>query len=109
MPGVGGMEHNVRDSQGRYCAYLEIYFPYDKFYKWENEAEIKANIKKKIEDAIGQPINQRLYSKPHQDMSSFYEELREKFEPKMKTLGSIFDIDSMIAHGIVFRLRMTAE
>jgi len=108
MPGVGGMEYSIRDHSGRFCAYLEVFFPYERLSPWENEAEIKSKIKKKIEDAIGQPISQRIYSKPHEDMSAFYETLKENFETKLKSLGTNFDIDSMISHGMVFRMGLSA-
>ena len=106
--GKGEMEYLERDSQGRLTAYLEIYFP-DKFTKLDEADHVPEKIKKKIEDAIHQPIKQRITSNKDEDSSKFYDRLRENFEPKIKTLGAKFEFDSMISHGMVFRIQMRAQ
>lgn len=106
MPGVGGMENVYRDNSGRLSARLEIYFP-DQLTDREKDHGAAEKIKQKIEIAIGQPINQRIASNPNEDISQFYERLREKFEPKLKQISESVDFDSLISHGMVFRLKMT--
>ena len=106
---AGGEGNVVKDHNGCYSANLEVFFPYERLSPWENEAEIKAKIKKKIEDAIGQPIRQRIVSSPNTDISMFYESLIEHFEPKLKAIAEgSFVFDSMVSHGIVFRIGLSA-
>ena len=106
--GKGEMEYLVRDSQGRLTARLEIYFP-DKFTKIDEADHVPEKIKQKIESAIGHPISIRIASNKDEDSSKFYDRLKNIFEPKIKTLGAKFEFDSMISHGMVFRMQMKVE
>lgn len=100
-------DHLIRDHQGRLSARLEVYFP-DKLTKWDNGKNVEEKIRQNIETAIQQPIKQRISSRPNEDISQFYEQLREKFEPKLKQISQDFEFDSLVGHGMAFRLKMTA-
>jgi len=105
--GFGEMEDLVRDHQGRLSARLEVYFP-DKLTKWDDGKNVEESIRQKIEKAINQPLNQRIYSKPHEDISHFSERLKEHFEPKLKQIDKNLEFDSLVSHGMCWRLKMTA-
>lgn len=102
--GYGEMEGPVRDHHGRLSAHLEVFFP-DKLTKWDTP-DTEAKIKQRVESAIGQPLNMRIYSHPEESISDFYERMRNIFEPKLRQMDDNLEFDSLIRHGMVFRMKI---
>src|ERR1700722_8219366 len=69
-------EEPITDSNGRFYAYLEIYFP-NKLL--EKEKHVMGQIKQKIENAIGQPINERIVGKKGECVSDFFVRIKKNF------------------------------
>lgn len=104
---VGDTQYPVKNMHGLFYAYLEIYFP-NNLTKRDEQNNVAAKIKNKIEVAIGQPIKQNIVAQRNEDLSNFFTRITKDLKSKLADVGEKPMESESVNHGLRIHLKMKA-